>query len=207
MSRGPAPVFVAAYDYTDIYYRLVFQKVRYRTSDLRGKTFRVRRRDFTCPGGWSYRKPDHFPRYLYRLPDVFWAVQHGHDVWWAEGEKDAESLRGAGVVATTHGGAGNANAEQAEWFRGHEGRVLLVMDRDAPGALDVVQRYDLLRGVGLAADQLIILRPRGVKDASDHLSSGYTVQDFRPVHRVDAAQVAAQATPAVLRRAGYRSAR
>ncbi len=208
MKQGAPRVFECAYDYTDIYYRLVFQKVRYRTNDLRGKTFLIRHRDPTQPSGWKYSKPPGFERYLYNLPQVWWAVQHGDDVYWCEGEKDADSLILAGVVATTHGGAGNATPAQAEWFRGHTGRVLLVMDRDGPGAADVLTRYDLLRGIGLSAQQLLILHPRGdAKDATDHLASGRTLHEFRPVHRADVAQHAAQATPAVMRAHGYGSSR
>lgn len=204
MKQGAPRTFVCAYDYTDIYYRLVFQKVRYQTSDLRGKTFLLRQPDRSQPGGWAYRKPPGFERYLYNLPQVWWAVEHGDDVWWAEGEKDADSLLRAGVVATTHGGAGNATPEQAERFRGHAGRVLLVMDRDVPGAADVLTRYDLLRKAGLSDQQLLILHPRGdAKDATDHLATGRTVQGFRPVHRADVAQLAAQVTPAAMRAHGY----
>jgi hypothetical protein len=203
--------FVCAYDYTDQWGdRLIFQKVRYATNDLRGKTFLIRRPDPTAAGGWDWHPPAGWERYLFRLPQVWWAVQHGDDVFWAEGEKDALSLEAAGVVATTHGGAGNAHRAQAEWFRGHEARVLLVMDRDAAGigAADVVQRYDLLRDVGLNEQQLLILAPRGdAKDVTDHLTAGYGVQDLRMVHRADVAQVAAQVTPAAMRAHGYWPAR
>lgn len=199
--------FVCSYDYTDQWGdRTIFQKVRYATNDVRGKTFLTRRRDWTQPGGWDWHPPPGFERYLFRLPQVWWAVEHGDDVFWAEGEKDALNLEAAGVVATTHGGMGNATAEQAEWFRGHEACVLLVMDRDAwgVGAADVIQRYDLLREVGLREDQLLILAPRGkAKDVTDHLAAGYGVQDLRPLRRADVAQVAAQVTPTSVRILGY----
>ena len=149
----PKRQFVCAYDYTDIHDRLVFQKVRYRTSDGRGKTFAYRRPD--GHGHWLSGKPDDADGYLYRLPQLFEATLRGSDIWWTEGEKDADSLvehPNAGVVATSHhGGAGHVDLEQAKWFRGFAGRVFLVGDRDEPGAGDMRLRYRLLRHVGIAS--------------------------------------------------------
>lgn len=36
---------------------------------------------------------------LYRLPEIMAAIAAGHEVWLAEGEKDADALTAAGVVA------------------------------------------------------------------------------------------------------------
>jgi hypothetical protein len=119
----PTREFVCAYDYTDLYDRVLFQKVRYRTVDGRGKSFAYRRPN--GQGRWISAKPDDADQYIYRLPQVFEAVLRGDDVWWTEGEKDADSLAehpNAGVVATSHhGGAGHVHLEQSSGSRITEG--------------------------------------------------------------------------------------
>src|SRR5690242_9746045 len=47
---------------------------------------------------------DAYPRYvLYRLPELL-AADPGETVWYVEGEIDVESLRAAGLIATTNPG-------------------------------------------------------------------------------------------------------
>lgn len=124
-------------------------------------------------------------RYLYRLPELLRAKELGDDIWWCEGESDANALVDEGQFATSHhGGAGRATVAQAEWFRGHKGQVVLPYDRDEDdkrggnvGALDVVRRYDLLRSVGLEADQLVVVAPLVGKDMQDHLLDGCDVDE------------------------------
>jgi hypothetical protein len=128
----------------------------------------------TCAGGrWHLSKPAGADGYLYRLPEVVRAISAGAEVWSCEGEKDADALAGAGVVATSHhGGAGKFSVAQAYKLRDATA-VVCVMDRDGPGAWDVIRRYDSLIAVG--ARRVRIVRPRGcdVNDAADHLSVGY----------------------------------
>ena len=119
-ARPPAGRIVAEYSYTDEYSRLLYQVVR-----TEPKGFFQRHPDGL--GGWINKK--HRRQVLYRLPDVIAAAI----VFIVEGEKDAETLRSQGFVATTI--AGGAKAEWLTTYtaalRGRE--VILVPDNDEPG--------------------------------------------------------------------------
>jgi hypothetical protein len=86
---------VATYDYTDEHGELLYQTVRFEPED-----FKQRR---PGPGGeWAWKKG---PRQvLYRLPEMLEAPI----VFVVEGEKDVETLRSHGFVATTNAGGANA---------------------------------------------------------------------------------------------------
>ena len=103
----------------------------------RDKDFRQRRP--AAPGvkglvhGWAYNL-DGVRRVLYRLPELL-AAPKEEPVWVVAGEKDVESLRALGFVATT-----NVCGERAEWLDSYSeslaGRdCVVVADRDsaAPG--------------------------------------------------------------------------
>jgi hypothetical protein len=180
----------AVYKYRNEKDRLLFERVRYATDQPfpRNKVVTYR---YGIGGDWatghgvgngvmiSEKHPD-ADRYLYRLPQ-FLAAPEGSDIWWTEGESDADALWLYDEVATSHhGGAGRATVSQAEWFRGFGGQVVLPYDQDPDdkrggnvGALDVIRRYDLLRAVGLAAEQLVVVAPLVGKDMRDHLDAGH----------------------------------
>ena len=152
------------------------------------KTFRQAHRcdprsrcDRCASGRWHLSKPDGAAGYLYRLPEVVRGIDAGAEIWSVEGEKDADACAGVGLVATSHhGGAEKFAIAQAYKLRDAR-QVILVMDRDGPGALDVIRRYDKLRQVGLLGRALVIVRafgPLANKDASDHLEAGYGPDDF-----------------------------
>lgn len=125
-------------------------------------------------------KPLPYQRLLYNLPAMLAAGRRAH-VWFVEGEGDVDCLTALGVVAVTHGAAGSVRPEQVEWFRGHRGRITLAMDNDRAGKLDVLDRYDALRGVGVSASQLRIVRGRVRKpkaDVRDHLDAGWSLDQF-----------------------------
>jgi putative DNA primase/helicase len=111
---------IAEYSYTDEHGDLLYQVVR---NDPKG--FFQRYPD--GKGGWINRK--YRRQVLYRLPELVEAAI----VFLAEGEKDVETLRAYGFVATTI--AGGANAEWLPTFTevllGRE--VILIPDNDEPG--------------------------------------------------------------------------
>lgn len=155
---------VAAYDYVDERGTLLFQKVRYTP-----KAFRQRRPDGN--GGWIWRLGD-VRQVLYRLPDVLLAGQQ--TVYVVEGEKDADTLARAGYIATTNpGGAGKWRREFNEFLKGVH--VVVVRDRDEPGAAHAAQVAASLRGV---ARTLRVVEPAVGKDTTDHFVAGKTVEDF-----------------------------
>src|SRR6185295_10961136 len=95
------------------------------------KTFRQRFHDSES-GEYVWQK---YPRQvLYRLPEVLEAPI----VFVVEGEKDVETLRTHGFVATTNAGGAKQPwlPQYTEALRGCE--VILIPDNDAPGRCRVV---------------------------------------------------------------------
>jgi hypothetical protein len=108
----PAPAPDAVYDYRDERGELLFQVVR-----APGKRFRQRRPD--AGGGWMWNLAG-VRRVLYRLPELR-AADPQADVFVVEGEKDVETLRGLGLVATTNPqGAGKWRTDLGEPLRGRD---------------------------------------------------------------------------------------
>ncbi|MDG4816079.1 toprim domain-containing protein [Micromonospora sp. WMMD956] len=178
--------------YHDEQGRKVFERVRWYDSE--GKKQVAYRH--SVGKGWALgldhepipfkEKPEGADRYLYRLPRLLEELEKGPDgeVWWTEGESDADALWNEHEICATshHQGAGNASPEQAEWFRGFDGRVLLCGDADPDtpeggnvGARCVIKRLDLLTALGIQAK---VLMPRSGKDVRDHLESGLGLDDL-----------------------------
>ncbi len=123
---GGPPESATTYDYTDETGKLLYQVVR-----LPGKKFRQRLPD--GDGGWVWNLTG-VRRVPYRLPEVLKV----ECVFIVEGEKDVETLRGLGLVATTNsGGAGKWRDEFAAFFKGKD--VVILPDNDEPGRKHVEQ--------------------------------------------------------------------
>jgi len=111
------------YDYHDADGALRYQVVRYPD-----KGFTQRRPD--GKGGWLYNL-DGVTRLLYRLPELL-ATGPDTPVYVVEGEKDVNTLRALGLVATTNSeGAGKWRAECNRYFVGRQ--VAIVPDNDTAG--------------------------------------------------------------------------
>ena len=120
---GTSGTIIATYDYLDAAGKLVGQVCRFEP-----KGFRQRRPN--GKGGWIWNmKGVELP--LYRLPELL-AADPAKSVIIVEGEKDVESLRSLGFIATTNpGGAGKWTEA---WTQTMEARdVVLVGDADEPG--------------------------------------------------------------------------
>lgn len=173
---------ISTYDYVDEAGDLLYQVLRYVP-----KTFRQRR---PYQGAWAWgltaglyeqgRGGDWYKgkagrdlpavrRVLYRLPEL---LASSGTVFVVEGEKDVESLRTRGAVATTNvGGAGRGKwlAAYAAFLKGRH--VVILPDNDEAGALHAATVLAALRGV--AASVRIVrlpgLAPKG--DVSDWLKT------------------------------------
>jgi len=142
---------VATYPYVDETSEMIFEVVRYEP-----KSFRQRRPDGR--GGWVWNL-DGVRRVLYRLPELIAAKR----VFIAEGEKDVETLRALGLVATTNsGGARKWRAEVAQYFKGKD--VVILPDNDEPGRKHAEQVAANLFSV--ARSLKLILLP-GLEDHGD----------------------------------------
>jgi 5S rRNA maturation endonuclease (ribonuclease M5) len=150
--------FEAIYNYTDEQGNLLYQVVR-----KAGKKFLQRRPD-GC--GWIWRK--HPQQVLYHLPEV----RESPIVFVCEGEKDCETLRAHGFVATTNAGGAKAPwlPEFTEALRGRE--VIIVPDNDAPGweRAAVIAKALIGSAVRIRVHDL----PRSTKDISDWFAAGHS---------------------------------
>lgn len=162
--------FIKSYDYVDESGNVLFQKVRYVDQDGK-KTFRQRR-----PGGngeWIYSLGD-TPKVLYNLPAVIKAKNDGFYIWVVEGEKDADTLMEAGVIATTMpGGAGKWLDIHTEALRG--AYVQIVADSDDPGKKHADAVYRELVAAGCS---VVVWQSPIAKDITDHLQAGGTIDSL-----------------------------
>ena len=99
------------------------------------KSFQIKHRDGSAPGGWAYGLKDAgLPRVIYHLPEVIRAAKAHGVVVIAEGEKDVDNIRALGFTATCNvGGAGKWGYcfpdDWPTWFKGLRG-VLIIADND-----------------------------------------------------------------------------
>ena len=127
-------------------------------------------------------------RVPYRLPELI-AADPSATVYIVEGEKDADRLVAAGLVATTSaGGAGNWRKEYAEHFIGR--RVCILPDNDDPGRMHAMKVAQSLasHGIGHRIVTLPGLPDKG--DVSDWLDAGNTVDQLRSIAASSAAPAA-----------------
>jgi len=157
-NEGMPRTIAACYDYTDDAGRLLYQVVR-----TEPKGFFQRRPDGI--GGWIHKKGER--QVLYRMAEVL----KSPSVFVVEGEKDAESLRDHGFVATTNAGGANAPwlPQYTESLRGRE--VILIPDNDPPGRQRVLTIARALLG---HAARIIVLELPGGKDISDWIDLGHS---------------------------------
>ncbi|MGD0679665.1 MAG: phage/plasmid primase, P4 family [Polyangiaceae bacterium] len=162
----------AVYEYFDEDGALVYQVVR-----KPGKAFRQRVPD-GC-GGWIW-KLNGARRVLYRLPELIAAT--AGPVYIVEGEKDADTLRARGLVATTSAQGAKSwglTADNARTvLRGRD--VVVIRDRDAEGLGYALAIESSLTGV---ARSLRFLECTRGKDITDHLSAGGTMEELVEMDR------------------------
>lgn len=156
--RSEQSQIVAEYDYTDEYGNRLYQVVRYQPKD-----FKQRRPD-GC-GGWTWRKGER--QVLYHLPEVLEAPI----VFVVEGERDVETLREYGFVATTNAGGAKAPWEEqyTEALRSRE--VILIPDNDEAGYERVKRIASALVGNVM---RLVYLEVEGAKDVTEWFSRGHS---------------------------------
>jgi len=147
---------VAAYDYRDESGRLLFQVVRIEPGKRGKKKDFVQRRPDGV-GGWIWKTG--VRQVLYRLSEVLEAAI----VFIVEGEKDVETLRSWGFVATCNpGGAGKWRNEYSETLAGKS--VVVVPDRDEPGWAHARQ---VVEGIRPYAAGVVVIDLEDAKDVSD----------------------------------------
>jgi 5S rRNA maturation endonuclease (ribonuclease M5) len=158
-SMEPQRRIVAEYNYTDEHGELLYQILRFQPKD-----FRPRYPDGR--GGWIWKK--HPRQVLYHLREVLEAPI----LFCVEGERDVETLREQGFVATTAAGGAKAPwlPEFTAALAGRE--VNIIPDNDGPGweRVKVIARALL----GHAARIRVLDLPRETKDISDWFAAGHS---------------------------------
>lgn len=162
------------YSYTDAHGEELYQVVRFVVPVGADKEFGARHRNGS--GGWI-RDVKGIERVLYHLPQVIEAVASGNTVYVVEGEKDADNLTRAGVIATTNvWGAGNWNPGYTQALTG--AHVVILPDNDDAGRKHATTVATAIHG---AAASVRILELPGLPskgDVSDWLASGGTIADL-----------------------------
>lgn len=174
LEKRERPQVVAEYPYCDRHGE-VLKVVRRIEPGYNGerKTFRQFKPDGT-PGAKD------IPNVLYRLPEVITEAQAGGTVLVVEGEKDVESLRAIGCVATCNiGGAGKWSGSYTRFLEG-VGEVVVIADRDEPGRKHAAAVEDSLKQAGIPVR---VLESDRAKDMTDHITAGGTFDDLVPVTR------------------------
>lgn len=170
--RPAAAELVATYDYADERNALLYQVCRFEWDEdgKRRKDFQQRRPD--GQGGWAYRLSG-VRRVLYRLPELL-AADPLVPIYVVEGERDVETLRSLGLVATTNsGGAGKIEPFEM-WEPLARRSVVVVPDNDAPGRQHARAVASRLQGstVIIRVLELPGLPDKG--DVTDWIAAGHT---------------------------------
>ena len=112
------------YDYKTEKGEYLYSKVRFEGKVIRNVTIDYENDTFVS-------KIDKKKQTLYKLPEVIKAVKTRKPIFIVEGEKDVETLRKLGYVATTSGAVDTWNKKFAQYFIG--ANVVIMPDNDKPG--------------------------------------------------------------------------
>lgn len=158
------------YRYTDETGNLLYEVLRIPTP--KGKDFRQRHPDPSGNGKHVWNM-NGVRRVLYHLPEVLKAKANGETIYVVEGEKDVETMRIRGHVATTSPmGAGKWQPEFTEMLSACN--VIIISDADTPGrahARAIKEQLDEVGCVTSIAEPMV-----GCKDVTDHFDAGGTLE-------------------------------
>lgn len=161
------------YKYTDADGNTLYEVLRILKPNGK-KTFVQRQPDKDKPGRYKWNL-NGAERVLYHLPEVLRAVQNGETIFVVEGEKDVESWRRRGFVATC--GAMGAGKWEPEYTKAlAASNVVVIADADAPGRAHAQLVKEQLDEVGCVV--AIWEAMTGCKDSTDHFDAGGTVETF-----------------------------
>ncbi|MEE3215522.1 MAG: AAA family ATPase, partial [Pseudomonadota bacterium] len=167
------------YRYTDLAGETVGEVVR-----GPGKRFRQRRPDGN--GDWEWKAP--VTPILYQWPEL--VAKPDEPIYVVEGEKDADTLAGLGLRATTNAaGAGKWRAAHTSALYDLDPPAIYVIpDNDVPGQRHALAVVEACTAAGLVASVVRLPDSPDHGDASDWLAAGHTIEEL---------QALAQETPSV----------
>jgi hypothetical protein len=173
--NGNATHSETVYAYRDEQGAVLFETVRYYKNGE--KSFYQRR---PMPNGSYIKGLGNVRRVLYNLPEVQKAIQSQQEIFLVEGEKDCETLKAQGLLATCNPmGAGKWRKEYNEILR--NAHIVILPDNDQAGKEHGNSVLQALQGI--AASVKIVPLPdlphKG--DVSDWLAQGNTVEKLREI--------------------------
>lgn len=167
------------WDYHDENGAIVARVVRYDVVDL--DTGEVVGKTFT-QHAWDAENDRQLPNLggidvpLYRLPEVRAGAICKTTIYVCEGERDADSARSAGYVATTNAmGAGSWRPHHTKQLEGAT-RVVVISDNDTAGRGHAAHVAASCIAAGI--DTIVVSPEPGYKDLTDHLGAGLSMGDL-----------------------------
>jgi 5S rRNA maturation endonuclease (ribonuclease M5) len=158
------PRIVTVYSYKDENGKLRYQQVRFEPKD-----FRFRRPERN--GGWIWNLQG-VSMILYRLREVIEA----EEVFIAEGEKDVETLRASGFVATCNpGGTGKWRDEYSKYLT--DKKVIVLQDDDEPGRKHARAVAESV--AECAAEVKLVASFKDAKDITEWMENGGTKKQLK----------------------------
>jgi putative DNA primase/helicase len=164
-------------------YRADGKAVRIKVKFESGKYANVYRVD----AGWQAKKPENFKPvpYVTSAIDPFDIELKDDQVFWVEGEKDADSLSKVNLPGFTFGGVGDGLPDGIEGYLSKRHLVILV-DNDDAGRKHGEKKAALAHSAGAASVSIIGFPELPAKaDVSDYFAGGGTADEL--LKRVDAA--------------------
>lgn len=161
---------VRVYTYTTADGRPVQQVIR-QECGCGGHAHKRFRQRYRHDRRWVYRKPAGFTPGLYRAGAIQAAAKAQTWVCITEGEKDADTLTGLGVLATTNAqGAANFPPALLAQFTGLQ--VAIVADRDLAGYQRAATLYQHLHKTAAQVIVLVAGLDSHKADVTDHVDAG-----------------------------------
>lgn len=175
LERTKKKKIVEIYDYKDQNNKYLYSKIRFEKdqNDRKEMLYGVldSENDWFQYGLKSVGKH----KVLYNLPEIKQAAAQKQTIYYVEGEKDVETLRGLGLIATTAGSSGDWRRSFSKYFSGAD--VVLLPDNDEAGERLTTKIINDLIGV---ANSLKVVKTseRNHGDVTDYFQDGYTIEDF-----------------------------
>lgn len=169
---------VEIYDYVDQGGKYLYSKIRFE-KDENGKKEMLygvlnKEKDWFQYGLKGKHKT------LYNLPEIREAAAQKRTIYYVEGEKDVETLRGLGLIATTAGSSGDWRRFFSMYFSGID--VVLLPDNDEAGEKLTTRIISDLIGV-VNSIKVVKTSERDHGDVTDYFQDGYTIEDFNKLVR------------------------
>jgi len=183
-SRNGKAKELAVYDYKDETGAIVAHKVRTDDPTYKYLWYHMENEEWVKkirPETASRGMGDSGQNYLYNLPALLDAIRNGEVVYVVEGERDVETLRSEGLIATTnYDGAGKWKSQYNQWFKG-AGKVVIIADNDEPGYSHAEHIRKELSEIAGDVKVYKSATTQYKDDVTDHILAGYKIEDLVPV--------------------------